>query len=339
MAIKSYFLSVTLVASLFICCAPPQKDYPSAREGRAITDASATDVRSIVICPASYAIAANALSSFHSNTEGIPSMVVTVEDIAAKYAAALNPPFTGYTNSKIEGWQNINDYNFILAKQIIAYLRDTANHPNLQYVTLLGDRMAVPPSYWGYSEKHGYWFTTDFCYTSPDYDFIPNFKVGRLSVKNASDAAFEVNKIVKWYASANWNWFRKIYLAAGEPGLPNSHYFSGEFNVLQAANQDFLSGMDVRKLFESDRTFTSAGLTSALTTPTGFVYMIGHSNGWRFKFTGDDYLNNTDVLAYPTNTECPIVVAADCISALLSAADSTYNIGEALLRSPAGAIA
>ena len=107
---------------------------------------------------------------------------MTTEWIDANYSAAEDPPYSGYKNPKLRGRRRISNYNYELAKKIVAYLRDTNAHPNLVYVTLLGDGALVPPSYY-YSENGGNsykaWAPTDLFYSSPDYDLSPNFQIGR----------------------------------------------------------------------------------------------------------------------------------------------------------------
>ena len=100
----------------------------------------------------------------------------------------------------LSGWSNIRNYNYTLARKIVAYLRQAQP----AYVTILGDGLLVPPSYYYSANGGGYddWMPTDFFYASPDYDggfsFVPSIAVGRLSVSTVAEARTVVAKIKAW---------------------------------------------------------------------------------------------------------------------------------------------
>ena len=104
----------------------------------------------VIICPNVLKDQAQRLAGFHNQKEGIPSAVVTTEAIRASYAPAEDPPFDGCKSRELGGWKFFGGYDYALARQIIAYLRDQAAHPRLAYVTLLGNATLVPPSYYYY---------------------------------------------------------------------------------------------------------------------------------------------------------------------------------------------
>lgn len=126
---------------------------------------TASEAACVIICPKALRQPADRLSEFHTKMEGISSAVVTTEAIGATYEPAGNPPFPGYTNQQSQGWNTITNYQYTLARQIVAYLRDRAMHPDLVYVTILGDGLLVPPSYYSFSEfpnTYQSWLPTDF---------------------------------------------------------------------------------------------------------------------------------------------------------------------------------
>ena len=307
---------------------------------------TSTNAQSIIICPASLQNEANALNNFHINMLGFTSGVITVETINTNYTPAPDPPFDGYKNSGLRGWRNIKNYNYTLAKKIVAYLRDTVAHPNLTYVTLLGEGLLVPPSYYyfnGDSDTYAAWIPTDYFYTSPGYDFTPDFRVGRISVYNASEASQFVNKINAWYNNANWSWFKKVRLAGGNGHTESGHAYCCERNIVQSINQEFFSGMNITKCFESDGTFTDAcGELAFTTADEGMYYHIGHGNVGEICYASGCIVVN-ELLGYSANVEVPVVFSVACYAGAfdlnLYSKPGTASFGEAVLKSQAGGIA
>lgn len=306
-----------------------------------------TDAKCIVISPSSLVNEANALSNFHSTNEGISSTVVTTESIDASYFAVENPPFEGYKNNKLSGWRNIKNYNYTLAKKIIAYLRDTAAHPELVYVAILGDALLVPPSYYYYYDSgqgsYSNWVPTDFFYISPEYDFIPNFKVGRLSVNNAIEAAQLVNKIINWHSIANASWFQKAYLVGADPWSDGS--YMAERISTEFLNEGFLSGIDITKCYESDGRHAKEYVEPAIkNADIGILYLMGHGSGQTVALKTDNtYLTADELMQYPEHAKTPIVIASGCYNGAydldLVARTFPHGFGEAILKSQAGGIA
>lgn len=133
---------------------------PADASGQAITSKRmqrdpagglATEVQCVVLCPEKLQHEAERLSRFHATQEGISSAVVTTEAIGQAYTPVEDPPYEGYQNAQLGGWDRINHYDYALAKKIVAYLRDQPAHPRLVYVTILGDGLLVPPSFYFYS--------------------------------------------------------------------------------------------------------------------------------------------------------------------------------------------
>jgi hypothetical protein len=318
--------------------------------GEPVQDASAslalspivTNVPSIIICPASLQAQANDLEAFHE-TEGISSAVVTTEQISASYSAAADPPFSGYKNTGLAGWRNLKRYNYILAKQIIAFLADTDHHSGLEYVTLLGDGLLVPPSYY-YSANGGTyddWIPTDFFYASPDFDFTANHKIGRLPVSNTTEASALINKLKNWGGHTNPDWFQNVYIAGGLPHA--DHYYCAELNTIAAVNADFFSGMDLSKCFHTDGAFTKTCIEPAFSTAdVGLVYHIGHGSGTSIALD-DVALTTGDLMRYQPNLNIPVVVSVTCRNGDydldLTGSNNALSFGEAVLKSQAGGIA
>jgi len=326
--------------------------YATSNEYSVTTNAAMEMVsaESVIICPASLANEAESLRVFHER-EGMTSAVVTTDSINSAYAAAEDPAYAGYNNSKLSGYRSIRNYNYLLAKKIVSYLRDMNAHPNLKYVTLLGDGLLVPPSYYFYDSAQGTaydnWAPTDYFYTSPDYDYTPNFRVGRLPVSDAAEASSMVNKVTSWWEYADWSTFRKAYLIGGKNDVtdPICH---GEKTPSILNNLEYLSGMCVGRCFHTDGTFNADCVKSALSTESvgmAFVHTHGSGQSWSVDSTGTltGAVSSSDILAYPPNPQAPIVTSVSCLNGaadldLVSRSFPT-SLGEALLKSKAGGIA
>jgi Peptidase family C25/Propeptide_C25 len=297
----------------------------------------------VIICPEALQKEASRLSQFHSVTEGIRSSVVTTEAIAAAYQSAPDPPFNGYTNRQLEGWASITNYNHTLAKKIVAYLRDQEAHPRLVYVTLLGDGLLVPPSYYYYASPVTRWTPTDFFYASPDYDFVPNYRVGRLSVNDAAEAAQVVDKIIRWHKNARWDWFKNVCLAGGR--LFDYMTYTGEIGYEEAIRQGLFDGMNVKRFYESAGRLEPPYIEPVFTTlGAGIFCYAGHASVdslWvsskRIEMKADN------VMRYSANDRVPVVFADACDMGAfdldLMNDGCHLSFGEALLKSPAGGIA
>ena len=53
---------------------------------------------------------------------------------------------------------------------------------------------------------------TDLFYASPDYDLVPNYHLGRLSVSDPAEALNVVEKVERWHVQAQTGWIKKVYL-------------------------------------------------------------------------------------------------------------------------------
>ncbi len=293
----------------------------------------------IIISPPSFYEEAVKLCNFH-NAEGTVSMVVNTTWISENYEEADNPPFPGYDNlSTLTSFvieDQIHDYDFSLAKKIISFLNDTSKHPELTFVTLLGNARMVPPSY--YVFYSGILVPTDFFYASPEYDMITDFKVGRLSVDTVQQADHVVNKIMNWNATTEL--FANVTVAGGEPF--GTSFDIGEMIIVDMINQGFLRGIEPLKCFRTENLFNSENVSHALRGNTGILYHIGHGSGTAMALE-DEVVCVEDVMALPSSDTTPIVVSIACMNGAYDThlANLSYNLsfGESILMSDAGGIA
>jgi len=325
---------------------------PAASQGKASTGLAADPAECVIICPASLMSAAELLKDFHVGEESVSTSVLTTQDIDANYAPAPNPPYSGYKDN-YPGKENIVGYDYELAKKIVSYLRDQAAHPNLKYVTLLGDGELVPPSYYinesGWQWYH-HWIPTDFLYTSPDYDYVPNYCVGRLPVSDAAEAASIVSKIQSWHSSLSWDWFKRASVCGGRPFGTILYY--GELSTADLVNEDVFNGMEVGKYYHTDGTFDVADVAPLLSTEdSGLFYHVNHGDGVNM-FCQTNDIDASDVMSYPINPKVPVMVSVACINGAYDTdltnfggwpdfPDLPYptSFGESILLSEAGGIA
>lgn len=313
---------------------------------------TASEAVCVIICPEALRRPADRLSEFHTKMEGISSAVVTTEAIGATYEPAGNPPFSGYRNQKLWGWSTITNYQYTLARPIVACLRDQEMHPGLVYVTIMGDGLLVPPSYYYFGKcqtTYQSWVPTDFFYASPDYDFVPNYAVGRLPVNDAAEADRLVDKIIRWHRNAKWEWFRNVWLAGGR--LSDYEADLCEMACDKADAEGLFSGMRVKKLYRTSGRLDRAYLLPAFTTASvGILRYLCHGT------VSDVRLDSTiitgqDVLDCFPNDFIPVVFGEACYNGAFDLglmkfpfgdygmAPFGHSFGECVLKSPAGGIA
>ena len=283
----------------------------------AVSQTDISSAENLIITPPELFEHAKELESFHDD-KGTSTVVVNTTWIYSNYVNASDPPFAGYKNSSIEGWNNISGYNYSLAKRTVAFLNNSSAHPDLQYVTLFGNARLVPPGYYVHIDHHdtyNNWIPTDFFYASPDYDLVPNYMVGRIPVNNSEEAEHVVQKIRDWDANLSYDWFKNVALIGGAPF--GSNYYIGELTSVDYVNRGYFNGMNVTKLYLSDGNYTPEKVQSAYKGNYGFIYQFSHGSrdtmwkkdpheGWV------DTINTTVLENLPANTNVPIVVSVAC---------------------------
>lgn len=286
----------------------------------------------VIIAPQEWYETASILANYHTS-RGILTTVANTSWIYSNYEAAEDPPFTGYADRFLVRFF-IRDYDYVLAKKIITFLRDSTYHPNLEYITLLGSGEIIPASYYLYSPFRTLYrvfdrlvpsiynnrIATDFFYTSPNYDLWPNFKVGRLPVSTEQQAAHVINKIITWQENVEWEWFQNAYLAGDHPDHPEEMdldgCYVGEMIIADAINNNYFQGMNCEKLFWTEDRFYPKDVLEVLEQgDAGFLYVITHGSidRWYFVETNPLFIQTNDVLNIPENKNLPVVVSVACM--------------------------
>lgn len=312
--------------------------------GMNYTFLSLFDAENIIITPSDFVQEAQALANLH-DASGINTAVVETTWIYSSYAEASDPPYEGYTNPSLPEWNTIIGYNYSLAKRTISFLRDNPAHPNLNYVTLLGAAEMVPPSYYIYFPYFGSfyymnWIPTDFFYASPDYDLVPNYKVGRLPVHTVQEAEHIVSKIESWQDCIDYSWFRNVVLAGGNTFW--NMLYVGEMVLTDAINRECFNGMNITKRFHTDGEFDRQYVLDALAGDTGILYVHSHGDGGAI-FPDGYGIGINNLQDFPSNSRVPVVVSPACVNAFFDARVMHYiydtSFGEGILLSNAAGIA
>jgi hypothetical protein len=319
--------------------------YHRKESGPRFAPVSPFDDRCVVICPAEFLAAAETLEAFHEMEEGITTYIATNEWIDTNYSCVTDtPPWFGYAHEQPLSIQN---YDYDLAKKIIAFMRDTLAHPNLEYITLLGDGGRVPPSYYckfqAASESET-WVPTDMLYASCDFDYVPNYCCGRISVSDTLEAMHVVTKIRDWHASADWSWFGNATVTGGIPfGTPQ---YIGELITCDVVNRDAFNGHNVIKLYETDGNFTESVCDDYLRgeQECGIFFQISHGSGPAVYYDDGSNIDAGELVSYAAHTNVPVVasVACDCgafDTDLVPGLGFATSFGEGILKSPAAGIA
>jgi len=327
--------------------------------GNSDTRQTLKDAECVIITPPEFYTEATSLQWFHVHEENITTEVVNTSWINNKYWTAQEPPYNGYKNRSNPGYNSIAGYDYDLSLRIISFLRE---HTNLDYVVLFGNARLVPPSYYwfdgfyyeGHEEKilteYNAWIPTDFFYSSPDYDFTPDYAVGRLPVSDREEAAAVVDKIRNWYDGADWSWFKNVALAGGKPFVDNNDgwEFQGELQTSDTVNKNYLNGMAITKFYLTDDNYSKANVLEVLSGGYGLFYISTHGTGGMFVDRNHDnselvLATISDIKSLLPNDKVPVVITDACDNGAFDTnvyyADFDRSVGEAIVNSDAGGIA
>ncbi len=308
----------------------------------------------IIITPSSLYPEAKELADFHESSLGVPTSVVNTTWIDVMYTEASDPPFPGYWDTGLPGWDQIMNYDYSLAKKTISFLDNQSAHPNLSSVLIYGNAELVPPSFYYYDTNYGpfsnyeAWIPTDYYYSSPDLDLTPDYAVGRLPVDGIMKASSVNQKIQNWYSNLSPSWYERAAVAGGRPF--STIFYVGEMINQDALNSGYFDGFNVTKMHATDGRFGKSLIMDTLRGEYGIVYEIGHGSGDTLYLNDSSPPHETisimEVLNLPANTNVSVFVSIACDNGAFDNTvmanrpfPSTISFGESLIFSPAGAIA
>lgn len=261
-------------------------------------------IKNIIITHPLFYIPAKKLQQFHTE-QGTPTELVTTKWIDSNYEPSSYPPVIGYKDFAPS--DQMRKYDDELARKIITYLQTQSTNPDLEFVTIIGNAIHVPPSYYfGYNY---YPVPTDFYFSSPDLDLIPNYRVGRLPVHTILEASRTINKIINWEPTKNQ--MENVAIAGGIPF--NSPFFIGELITVDSVNQGFFDGLTVDKLYRTDERFENTDILSALENDYGLLYVICHGNA-NLIAAEPGRISARNLMNMPKNNNAPILSCIACSS-------------------------
>lgn len=248
------------------------------------------------------------MANFHNST-GISTEVILLENIYGNYAPVEDPIYPGYANTVNS---QIIGYNFESAKQIIAYFRDDDAHHNLDLVTLLGSAEITPPSYYFYFESHlQQWVPSDHYYSSPDYDWVDNFSVNRISVDNEIDLNNYLSKMENFHSHINENWVNNVSLIGGVPF--EYVYRHGEMIHNQMICDNIFNQFNIQKFQAQNGNFTSTAVDDNLENNDHlWNFQVSHGTGHSILFDDGTSLGTFAMRNMTPKERLPIILSVAC---------------------------
>ncbi len=310
------------------------------------------------------------LALFYNSTLGIATEVVSVEWINKTFPPAENitmyPGFYSpiYISDYDYVYQMLNtSYNYELALKIISYLRNETLHPYLGGILIVGDAASVPPSfYYQWMDLYPYypwnsWIPTDFFYSSPDYDLVPNYVVGRIPFSDPTLVNMTIDKIISWYNAtlSNSSWTRNMVLAGG---YPFGYFFMlGEAVLSNITMSGYTSMFNTTLQMRTSFNYNNVTVKETLSNGGAIWYtLICHGSGNMlldllisesgYKYSKYEVLaTSDDLLTLPQNSRIPVITSVACMNAAWDEAIlpsfwfTPPSFGEAVLMSSGGGIA
>ncbi|RKZ32270.1 hypothetical protein DRQ33_06180, partial [bacterium] len=279
---------------------------------------AAWDDENVILTVECYRTVAESLAALHSEW-GVSSEIVTASEIMLDYSASEFPPLWGYPGTPPTEFSIIADTD--LAMRIVSFLRDDSTHPNLSSITILGKATDIPPSYyfrdstdigWGGSQFNAY-MPTDFFYSSPDYDWTPNFAVGRLPITDTEAGYDMIEKMRTWHSVALPGVFNRILFAAGNPfdGL-----FDGEHTVTLICRDGYVANAHIKKLYASRGEYTKSLFDEEFRNVYGIVYIFGHGSGYSVSFDDGTSWTIYDASVLPSRSFGPAFMMGSCLNGI-----------------------
>jgi hypothetical protein len=306
--------------------------------------------KNIIITSESLLEAAERLKEHHENYENTPTKIITTEFISDNISPKSPPNISGAGTDEIAG-VNEELYDYELAKKITRYLDDSQTHSNLESVTILGDAKIVPPSYYFFHnmrddpEDFNSNVVSDIFYSSPDYDYVLNYAVGRIPVNNLLEANNFVNKIENWKEHQGEEWTKNVEFIGGQPF--NTEMLIGEIMLSYSTQSEWLNGYNVNKNYLSNATNTLQSCMPIFGKgETGIIYHIDHGLYSGMCVNDKSIITNKNMNALIPQERYPILFSIACMNGGFDGelvkepyGNSRLSFSEAFLNSAAGGIA
>lgn len=318
------------------------------------SDAPLTETRkSVIIYPDRFERAARAFAFLHREFGGTEALLTPLSKIKAAGLPtdSLVVPFDGWQN--LRGRQSqIRNYDFALARQIIAYLRDLQQKEPILAVLILGDGGLVPPSYYFYVPylqlvkvpdiAYNEWIASDLLYASPDLDLAHEWGVGRISVDTPGQALHVAGKYYRWALRNRQNEEQRLVFFAGN--ILNDTVYGGELLYLLMQKNGLVNNR-TRHYLQSDGRFTIDHLKKSMAEDAATLhFFFTHGFGDGIAVNGQ-YLYSHQIARLPYKEGLPLFISPSCMDGgfdydLIDAPHDRdgYSVGEAILRAPGAGI-
>jgi hypothetical protein len=281
--------------------------------------------KSLILTSSKLKVQADKLAKSQKDS-GYEVEVVEVEQLASQFKPQEEEPDDrGPKNFSKNDKTFMANYDYDFAKKIRAYLATRIGQ--VSFVTLLGDGTHIPPSFYylNYSYmKIDKYVPSDIYYSSPDLDYVPDFALGRLPVRNANEAEAVVSKIIEYRKVLKADWFHSINLLGGDPF---SGGFEGELECQSIIDDGLIDNFNINKYYKTEGKFDGESVKKAFSQESGFIYAVSHGSGDAIvsepgKFTTDD------VLALPKRSKLPILMSGACINGMYDAGIVNYKLDQ-----------
>ncbi len=326
---------------------------------KAAAPAATLKSESVILARANMLDAAKLLQSFHSANYGIASEIVTVESVEKAEAELPESDLPdGYKDRSLADSIVVpydaargRGYNYSLARKLAQFFqRNLATGSPLKYITLVGDSVSIPPSYYfsvrtGFDAKFG---VTDQCYAAVAQCLEPRAAVGRLPLQSVDE--------MKAYLAKTERWLKYADTAPSELALFGGKAFAGPFyigelGVLRALPEK-ADWRGVHKNFRTKQNYTRAGVLETVrgNGDSSFVYSLDHGGGNQW-YVEQQSVGSREVMAATSSgsTVNPLIFSIACTNGAYDekllqdelyedASQGADSVGVALIRSVAGAV-
>jgi len=214
-----------------------------------------------------------------------------------------------------------------------------------------GDTTAYLPTYLIFTDYKGETVTDEWFVTISGEDAIADMYIARLPAADATDAAIMAAKIIAYETTANTKfvdpnaWEKNILLVADNQRVGADYLYEADFAAMNEDAAALLPAlMEPYAGYLGIHYDTAAFLTDFITTTlnTDGALMVNYSGHGATQIWAEEHILDTGHIAGLTNTtELPVFVSMSCETGFFAYPEVWFNpsLGEALLRSDAGAVA
>jgi hypothetical protein len=316
---------------------------------------------SVIVVREAKADLAKALQDYHRSEYAVLSEIVTVEAIEQNEKELPESDLPDGYKDRLLGDDAVEPYDpatkqgydYSLARKIAAYFqrRLSSTNSQLKYITLVGDALAIPPSYYfsirsSFGAKFG---VTDQCYAAVHQCLEPRASVGRLPFHSLGQVRNYLSKVTRWRKQAPQ--------AKSDLALYGGKPFQGPFYIGELGSLRALEGKadwrGVQKYFRTKNNYSRSAILSLVSgaKESSFAMSMDHGTGNRWHVENEVVSSNEILRASSAGDAInPVVLSIACSNAAFDETLSrdeifaepnagNVSVGVAMLQSKAGAVA